>query len=596
MAAYYNEHDKNAAAWLRELIKAGLIAQGEVDERSIEDVLPNELDGFTQCHFFAGIGVWSYALRCAGWPDDRPVWTGSCPCQPFSTAGKGGGTDDKRHLWPSFFWLIKQCQPSVIFGEQVASKDGLAWLDIVASDCDSAGYDIAHFDLPASAVGAPHIRQRLYFVAEKCGTLCYNSADVPHNTKGTDANEAMQEMWSGEAIDGVLRGKKIGRQTSLFLQGLRHTEAEGLLGEPARPEEKPKKMASKQNPYGQGLWPEVQIEASGERLNSTRQTESGQEEPSVRSASSRQGNSIPDRSRILRTDRDSVQSRIRSHIRQSFIGSNRPFGGLYLLKPARGLSFNELRAWRLGGSDAGESCQSLEETQEVASEKKSTRANSGISDESNESDNRVHAIQAHLEDEANASGQIPADDQGFGAPHIRQRLFFVADASGERIRTERSRGVEYQAAAMQGTNGQRERLWLDAGEHGTVSQLADANCSGRARQGQAQPEERRGDLVSIGRSATDKLGNTNAVGHLRSTRAGWQAKYRIEQPSGANGFWADAEWLHCRDGKYRAVEPGTFPLVDGTPARVGRLRGYGNAIVAPVAEEFIRAYLTAEDE
>lgn len=107
MAAYYNEHNKNAAAWLRELIKADLIAPGVVDERSIEDILPSELDGFTQCHFFAGIGVWSYALRCAGWPDDRKVWTGSCPCQPFSAAGKGEGVNDERHLWPSFFWLIK---------------------------------------------------------------------------------------------------------------------------------------------------------------------------------------------------------------------------------------------------------------------------------------------------------------------------------------------------------------------------------------------------------------------------------------------------------------------------------------------------------
>jgi DNA (cytosine-5)-methyltransferase 1 len=80
MTAYYNELDPFAAAWLRNLIAAGLIPQGEVDERSIEDVTPNDLAGFRQCHFFAGIGGWPLALRLAGWPDERPVWTGSCPC------------------------------------------------------------------------------------------------------------------------------------------------------------------------------------------------------------------------------------------------------------------------------------------------------------------------------------------------------------------------------------------------------------------------------------------------------------------------------------------------------------------------------------
>ena len=79
MTAYYNENDPFVAAWLRELIADGLIAKGEVDERSITDVRPGDLAGYDQCHFFAGIGGWSLALRLAGWPDDRPVGTGSCP-------------------------------------------------------------------------------------------------------------------------------------------------------------------------------------------------------------------------------------------------------------------------------------------------------------------------------------------------------------------------------------------------------------------------------------------------------------------------------------------------------------------------------------
>ena len=163
---YYNEHDPFAAAWLRGLIAAGLIPAGDVDKRSIEDVTPNDVAIYTSCHFFAGIGGWPYALRLAGWPDDRPVWTGSAPCQPFSTAGKGGGFADERHLWPAWFWLIRQCRPATIFGEQVSSKDGLAWFGVVSADLEAQGYAVGAADLCAAGVGAPHIRQRLYFVAD----------------------------------------------------------------------------------------------------------------------------------------------------------------------------------------------------------------------------------------------------------------------------------------------------------------------------------------------------------------------------------------------------------------------------------------------
>jgi len=171
VAAYYNEVDPFAAAWLRRLIARGLIAPGDVDERSIADVRATDLVSYDQCHFFAGIGGWSLALRLAGWPDDRPVWTGSCPCQPFSVAGKGAGIDDARHLWPTFAELIRERSPGVVFGEQVAGAAGGAWLDGVHADMEAMGYAFGAASLCAAGAGAPHARQRLYWIAAHAGSV-----------------------------------------------------------------------------------------------------------------------------------------------------------------------------------------------------------------------------------------------------------------------------------------------------------------------------------------------------------------------------------------------------------------------------------------
>lgn len=163
MAAYYNEFDPFAAQWLRELIKCGFIADGVVDERSITEVKADDLKEFTQCHFFAGIGGWSYAMRLAEVSDDARLWTGSCPCQSFSVAGKQKGFDDERHLWPVFSKLIDECKPSIVFGEQVETAIKHGWLDLVQDDLESYGYACASAVLPAACVGAPHIRHRLYW-------------------------------------------------------------------------------------------------------------------------------------------------------------------------------------------------------------------------------------------------------------------------------------------------------------------------------------------------------------------------------------------------------------------------------------------------
>lgn len=171
MAVYYNEWDKYAAAWLRELIAEGAIAPGDVDERDLRTIEAYEIREYTQHHFFAGIGAWSYALRLAGWPDDRPVLTGSPPCQPFSAAGKRLGAKDERHLAPVWLELVKALRPTVLFGEQVATAINTDyWLDDLLNGLEIQGYSTGAAVLPACGVGAPHIRQRIWFVGRLADT------------------------------------------------------------------------------------------------------------------------------------------------------------------------------------------------------------------------------------------------------------------------------------------------------------------------------------------------------------------------------------------------------------------------------------------
>ena len=209
MTVYYNENDPRMAAWLRELIAAGEIPAGDVDERSIEDVAATDLVGYEQCHFFAGIGGWPLALRLAGWPDDRPAWTGSCPCQPFSAAGRHGGVDDPRHLWPAWRWLIDQCRPPVIVGEQVASKAGREWLAGVLTDLEAMAYAAAGADLCAAGVGAPHIRQRLWWVADARGER-FHWQPVrlqPERQNETGPEAAGRSAWGGVIWTSCADGK-----------------------------------------------------------------------------------------------------------------------------------------------------------------------------------------------------------------------------------------------------------------------------------------------------------------------------------------------------------------------------------------------------
>ncbi|WP_115694662.1 DNA cytosine methyltransferase [Klebsiella pneumoniae] len=376
-AAYYNENNPFAAQWLRNLIAAGHIAPGEVDERSIEDVTPDDLRGFTQCHFFAGIGVRSHSLRLAGWPDDRPAWTGSCPCQPFSPAGKGDGFADERHLWPQFFHLISERRPQHVFGEQVAAGNANVWFDLVQADLEGMGYAFGLVPFTSAGIGAPHIRERAYWVAN---------------------------------ADSVI------------------SDWRGNVRAPGRDE------------YSNGGDDVRLADAGGE-----------------------------------------------------YKGSARNKAG------------------------AGESCRA-------------------------------------------------GEDGGLGNANI--------------TRLEGLGGNDC-AAGREGTTGPAAAPGVHDGLANTDNEQHSIAISGCGH-----------EHASTGREQDP------------AASAGLRGDY---WPLEVNGFWRDADWLLCRDGKWRPVEPGTFPLVDGAAARlgrvepgmarvassnrVGRLKGYGNAINAQAAAAFIRAYM-----
>lgn len=216
---YYNEWDSFAAQWLRNLIADGLIPNGDVDERSIADVQGSDLDGYTQCHFFAGIAGWPLALQLAGWPTDVPVWSGSCPCQPFSSAGKGRGAEDERHLWPEFARLIAERRPSTVFGEQVASKAGRSWLAGVFADLEALGYRRSGADLCAAGVNAPHIRQRLWWVAD---------AGRRELERGSGPSQAYRTQKSPEQATGPKHGHIDADRNGGAACGLGHAVDAGL--------------------------------------------------------------------------------------------------------------------------------------------------------------------------------------------------------------------------------------------------------------------------------------------------------------------------------------------------------------------------------
>jgi site-specific DNA-cytosine methylase len=565
MSAYYNEIDPYAAEWLRNLIDAGEIPAGVVDTRSIEDVRPDELAGFTQCHFFAGLGGWAYALKLAGW-GTRPVWTGSCPCQPFSAAGKGAGFADERHLWPAWQHLIAQCRPSVIFGEQVDAAVKNGWWDLVASDAEAMGYAAAAAVIPASAAGAPHMRHRLWFVLSLGATT---KRELEHRNDGKN----LHEMPTEKTDHTLLQREEIQGRTADGLQGVLRDPSEETAKSNEPKGEGPKncRASDKARRSGARLLEEEAAEISSQRTDQACEPPSKKEGFGVRPGSARIGAIRAGGEECLRDDRDCASKRRAEGMEHPVLGSNKPGEGLRLQQCESGLLRPELRDGDVGGRSADGNITSPEK--EV-----------GINDSE-------HALQAHDKDKKNSGGKIRDVYSGVGAPHIRDRTYWVADSNDARL---------------EGWGALRERPdQCAAGARGVASRLADADshrCCARERD---DSSARHGHTAAATRIDAEVVG-----------RGFSEAGARRDKPAGpTNGQWADADWLGCTDGKWRPTQSthecmadgladslgyvrtgdawSLNPLIQGAKNRVGRLRAYGNAICAPAAEAFIRSYLDA---
>lgn len=233
---FYNDNDPNCVAWLDNLQSSGLLPVGVVSPDPVEDLKPSDLVGHTQCHFFAGIGGWPLALQTAGIPESVNAWTFSCPCQPFSIAGAKRGEDDERHVWPAMRDLIEEFRPSVCFGEQVASPLGREWLSGVLSDLEALGYITCAADLCAAGIGAPHVRQRLYFSAFLAGRTIKLGPSARSSKLGHTNSQRRPEGVQPEVLGDISGRGKAGRPWDRSgspgsVGQLGHADGQGLEGQ-----------------------------------------------------------------------------------------------------------------------------------------------------------------------------------------------------------------------------------------------------------------------------------------------------------------------------------------------------------------------------
>jgi len=599
MAAYYNEIDPFKTEVLREAIKAGAIAAGEVDERSIADVEPVDLMGYTQCHFFAGGGFWSLALRQAGWPDDRPVWTGSCPCPSFSAAGKGQGFADPRHLWPHWARLIRECHPSTIFGEQVSAAIGHGWLDVVQTDLEAQNYAVGKAVFGACSVGAPHIRQRLYFVAN---SLRRTSQWRTESVFGAEETSSDAGSANGRCTDR----SEYGGKTEFVAQSGRVPERRGVCGPgesgAAAGTGTPGQFVGSGANYALANTADARRQAAGQ---------SGSRQPFFPARPEQCGNA-------------------------GFLGDTE----------GRGLGMCGSASGSGGHPDCAEFTGSMGESISTRLE-----GYSGNGDDRNQS-GRIGEIPTGPVATTGKPGEL-AYACGGGRQQFTQNSGFGQSSNGTRKPDEQlGDHVNFGGLAdadggnsgseRQQRSGQQRQQPQDGGIGELGISKSERRQSGSARSecnGEGMESQRREPQQSaFGGKDTSGVADAElpewwqgAIGRSddESAQAGWdestsgvRERSTIERPGPVNGWWAGADWIGCRDGKFRPV-PGTTessplsmvdgdfadlgyfllpsgrgfafsPLIEKGKERVGRLRLYGDAICIPAAQAFIESYLETE--
>jgi DNA (cytosine-5)-methyltransferase 1 len=140
--------------------------------------------------------------------------SGGFPCQPYSIAGKRLGKDDERHLWPEMLRAIREIQPRWVVGENVrglTNWNGGMVFDEVQADLEAEGYEVLPFLLPAAGVGAPHRRDRIWFIAHAAGRGHRRFDLIGENRRQEekDEGEAQREEWDeaiGERFRYIDRG------------------------------------------------------------------------------------------------------------------------------------------------------------------------------------------------------------------------------------------------------------------------------------------------------------------------------------------------------------------------------------------------------